>query len=119
MGLRRSFGFAFAGVAYLLRTQRNFRIEVTFGVLALAAGVWLRLDRSEWVALFIMIALVLVLEAVNTAIENAVTLASPDLHPSAKVAKDVAAAAVLVAAVASLAVGSLLFVPRLLAMLGV
>jgi len=113
VALLRSFGFAFAGLTHLLRTQRNFRIEVAIGLLTLVGGVWARLERWEWIVLSLTIALVLVLEAVNTALEHAVTLASPGIDPRAKAAKDVAAAAVLVAAVASIGVGVLLFGPRL------
>jgi len=113
VALLRSFGFAFAGLTHLLRTQRNFRIEVAVGLVTLVGGVWARLERWEWIVLSLTIALVLVLEAVNTALEHAVTLASPGIDPRAKAAKDVAAAAVLVAALASIGVGALLFGPRL------
>jgi diacylglycerol kinase (ATP) len=116
--LLRAFGYAFAGLAYLMRTQTNFRIEVAIAIVAVIAGFWSRFDRWEWIALVLTIAFVLGLEAINTAIEDAVTLASPRLDPRAKVAKDVAAAGVLVAAAASVGVGILLFGPRLTAMLG-
>ena len=86
--------------------------------LALIAAVVFRLERWEWIALVLTIALVLVLEAVNTALDDAVSLASPNLDPRAKAAKDVSAAAVLIAALASVAVGMVLFGPRLTAMLG-
>jgi diacylglycerol kinase (ATP) len=116
--LLRAFGFAFAGLAYLARTQTNFRIELAVAAIAVFAGLWARLERWEWIVLVLTVALVLGLEALNTAIEDAVTLASPRPDPRAKVAKDVAAAAVLVAALASVGVGILLFGPRLTAMLG-
>jgi len=112
-----SFSYALAGLGQLLRTQRNFRIEVAVGVGAAGAGVLLRLERWEWVVLVLTIALVLVLEALNTALEHAVTLASPNVDPRAKAAKDVAAAAVLIAALSSIAIGALLFLPRLTPML--
>ena len=115
MPLLRSFGFAFAGVGYLLRTQRNFRIEVVIGAGAIGAGMFARFAPWEWAVLVLTIAMVLILEAVNTAIENAVTLASPSFNPRARAAKDVSAAAVLIAALASVAVGVALFGPRLLA----
>ena len=86
---------------------------MAIGLLTLVGGVWARLERWEWIVLSLTIALVLVLEAVNTALEHAVTLASPGIDPRARAAKDVAAAAVLVAAVASIGVGVLLFGPRL------
>lgn len=115
--LLRSFRFAFAGLAHLWRTQRNFRIEAVIGLLAMLVGIWARLERWEWVALVLTIALVLVLEALNTTLEHAVTIASPNLDPRAKAAKDVSAAAVLVAAMAAVLVGVVLFGPRLTSLL--
>lgn len=114
MGLGRSFRYAFKGLEYLIRTQRNFRIEAVIGALAIAAGVVSRLEAWEWAALVLTVALVLILEAVNTAIENAVTLASPSFDRLARAAKDVSAAAVLVAAIASVAVGLIIFGPLML-----
>jgi len=111
--LVRSFRFALAGFRYLLTTQRNFRIELVIGVVALAAAVPSDFQHWEWAVLALTIALVLILEAVNTAIENAVTLASERFDPRARAAKDVSAAAVLIAAVASVAVGVALFGSRL------
>ena len=116
MPLLRSFGFAFAGLAYLLRTQRNFRIELGIGTFAVVGGVVARFAAWEWAVLFLTIAIVLVLEAVNTAIENAVTIASPGFDAKARAAKDVSAAAVLLAALASVAVGVVLFAPRFFAL---
>lgn len=113
VGLLRSFSYAIAGLGHLLRTQRNFRIELVVGALAVIAGIVAGLERWEWVALALSVALVPILEAVNTAIEEAVTLASPALDARAKAAKDVAAAAVLVAAAMSVIVGVLLFAPHL------
>jgi diacylglycerol kinase len=111
--LLRSFGYAFAGIAYLVRTQRNARIELVVGLAAVALGLWLGLAPLEWAVLAITIALVLALEWVNTSLELAVSLASPERHPSAKAAKDVAAACVLLGAITSVVVGLLLFAPRL------
>lgn len=109
----RSFRFALAGLAYLLRTQGNARIEVAIGLLAIAAGVLLGLSAPEWGVLVLTICLVLILEGINTAVELAVDLASPEMHPKAKAAKDLAAGTVLIAAVGSVVVGVLLFGPRL------
>jgi diacylglycerol kinase len=113
--LLRSFGYAFAGLGHLLRTQRNFRIELAIGLVALVAAAWWHVERWEWAVLVLTISLVLIIEAVNTAIENAVTLASPSVNPRAKAAKDVAAAAVLIAAFAAVAVGAIIFIPRIAA----
>ena len=111
----RSFGYAFEGVAYILRTQRNARIEIAIAIAAVVLAAWLGISTVEWAVLVLTIALVTTLEWVNTSLELAVTLASPEPHPSAKAAKDVAAACVLLGAFASLAVGVLLFGPRLVA----
>jgi diacylglycerol kinase len=111
--LLRSFGYAFEGVAYILRTQRNARIEAAIGLGAVVLGLWLGLRLLEWAVLAITIALVIALEWTNTSLELAVSLASPERHPSAKAAKDVAAACVLLGAVTSVVVGLLLFAPRL------
>jgi len=111
--LFRSFGFAFAGLGFLLRTQRNARIHVTVGVIACALGIWLRIGRVEWAVMVFTIALVLILEGLNTAVEAAIDLASPQIHPLAKAAKDLAAGMVLIAAIASVAVGLLILGPPL------
>ena len=113
--LLRSFGYAFAGVAYILRTQRNARIELGIGLAAVLLASWLGISSVEWAVLMVTIAFVVGLEWINTSLELAVSLASPERHPSAKAAKDVAAACVLLGAVASVLVGLLLFAPRLLA----
>src|SRR5687767_8563804 len=111
--LLRSFRFAFAGLGYLLRTQRNARIHVILGAIACALAAWLRVSRVEWAVLVFTIALVLILEGLNTAVEAAIDLASPEIHPLAKAAKDLAAGMVLVAAIASVAVGLLILAPPL------
>ena len=116
-GLLASFYFAFAGLAFLFKTQRNARIELAIGALACALGAWLRVSRAEWAVLVFTIALVLILEGLNTAVEAAIDLASPQVHPLAKAAKDLAAGMVLIAAIASVAVGLLILGPPLWAKL--
>lgn len=116
-GLVKSFYFAFVGIAYLFRTQRNARIELVIGIIACGVAYWLRLPRTDWALLLITIACVLILEGLNTAIEATVDLASPQLHPLAKTAKDVSAAMVLIAAIASVGVGLLILGPPLWARL--
>ena len=115
--LLRSFAYAFAGIGYIVRTQRNARIELAIGIAAVVLGVWLGLSSLEWAVLAITIALVLALEWINTALELAVSLASPERHPSAKAAKDVAAACVLLGAITSVVVGLLVLAPRLVSRL--
>jgi len=113
--LLRSFGYAFEGVAYILRTQRNARIEIAVGLAAVLLAAWLGISSVEWAVLVLTIVFVVGLEWINTSLELAVGLASPEQHPSAKAAKDVAAACVLLGAFASVVVGFLLFGSRLVA----
>jgi diacylglycerol kinase len=104
-GLIGSFRFAIAGVAYLFRTQRNAQIELAIGLVACGFAAWLRITRAEWGVLILTIASVIILEGINTALEAVVDLASPNVHPLAKTAKDIAAGMVLLAAIASVGVG--------------
>jgi diacylglycerol kinase len=109
----RSFFYAFEGLWALVRTQRNAKVHLLAVLVVVIAGVWLKLGQSEWLAVTIISALVLALEAVNTAVEAVVDLASPEYHLLAKRAKDVAAGAVLIAALAALVVAALIVFPRL------
>ena len=109
----QSLSFAFAGLRYAFRSQRNLRIHVMVSALVVIAGLALRINRLEWAVVAAMIALVIGLELLNTAIEALVDLASPSPHPLARVAKDTAAAATLVAALGSVVVGLIIFLPRL------
>lgn len=110
----RSFGYAFEGIYYTLRTQRNMRVHLGIGLLAAVLGLWLGLSLTEWAVLLVMMGLVYALEMINTVVESLVDLATDSFHPLAKVAKDVAAGAVLVAAIFAVGVGLLLFLPKLL-----
>jgi len=117
VSLLRSFGFALEGVSYLIRTQRSAQIEIVIGAVVIAVATWLGVSAIEWAVLAIAMALVLAFEALNTAIELAVTLASPERHPLAKAAKDVAAGMVLIAAIGSVIVGIIVLGPRLASIL--
>jgi diacylglycerol kinase (ATP) len=108
-----SFRHAFAGWWYVLRTQHNAWIHAVASVAILAVAVWVGLGPVEWAILILTIAVVWVAEFVNTAVEASVDLLSPDIHPLAKIAKDIAAAAVLIAALAAAVVGLLLMGPKL------
>ncbi len=111
--LLRSFRYAFAGLFFLFRTQGNARIELFIGLGAFTVAWWVGISRAEWGVLVLTSCCVIILEGLNTAIEAAVDLASPDVHPLAKSAKDVAAGMVLVAAIASVAVGLIILGPPL------
>ncbi len=108
-----SFKFAFAGWWFMLRTQRNAWVHAVISTVVFAVGLALGLGRLEWAILVLTIGLVWMAEFVNTALEAVVDLASPDLHPLAKVGKDVAAAAVLVGAATAVVVGLLILGPPL------
>jgi diacylglycerol kinase len=112
--LWRSFGYAFVGLAHMLRTQRNFRIHLAIAALVVSVGFYVDLTWVEWAIVTICIALVLIGEMMNTVVETIVDLASPEYHPLAKIAKDVAAAAVLLIAIVSVVVGLLVLGPHLL-----
>jgi len=112
-----SFQHAFSGLGYVLRTQRNSWIHSTATVCVIALGLWLGLSLIQWAILALTIGLVWTAEFVNTALEAVVDLASPDIHPLAKVGKDVGAAAVLAAAVTSVVVGLLILGPAVWAKL--
>jgi len=113
-----SFRYAFRGLAEMLSSQPNARIHLASATLAVFAGFFFRISSLEWVAIVLCIALVFALEAVNTALEYLTDLVSPDFHPLAGKAKDVAAAAVLVAAAGAAAVGLIIFLPKILGLLG-
>jgi diacylglycerol kinase (ATP) len=113
-----SFRYATAGVRLLFLRQRNARIQAIIGAGALGLGAFLRLSRLDWAMLVLTIALVLALEGVNTALEAVVDLATTEYHPLAKAAKDLAAGAVWLSALAAIAIAALLFGPPLLRLVG-
>ncbi len=115
--LRRSAGsfrYALAGLRYLFTTQPNARIHLVAAFAAVGLGWMLRLTAVELAILVLTIGFVLAAEAFNTAMEGIVDLMQPSHHRVAGLAKDLSAAAVLVAAGTSVVVGALLFVPRLM-----
>ena len=109
----RSLAYAAAGCAYMLRRQTNIRIILAATVVVIAVGLWLRIDAIEWALLVLAIGIVWLAEFINAALEAAVNLASEGFHPMAKVAKDVAAGAVLIAALAAAIIGLLILGPPL------
>jgi diacylglycerol kinase len=114
--LVRSFGYAIRGLGALVRAQPNFRAHAAIALVAIGLAAALRVSALELAILALTIALVLALEAFNTALEAVCDLVSPSYHPLVKLAKDTSAAGVLVAAVAAVVVGLAIFGPRLLAL---
>ncbi len=110
----RTFIHAARGILTLLATQWNARIHAACALIATGLGFWLGLDRIEWCLIVLAIGFVWVSEGLNTAIEFVVDKASPEVHPLAKQAKDVAAGAVLSAAFVAVVVGLLVLGPKLL-----
>lgn len=113
-----SFRYAFAGLFYVFRTQRNFRIHLSITLLASLLGIFLGLSFTEWAVFAATVTIVLAAEMTNTMIEALVDLVSPEYHPLAKVSKDVAAGIVLLTALGAIVVGLFLFGPKLLTAMG-
>ncbi len=107
------FGHAFRGLWYAIRTQRNVRVHVSFAVLAILLGIVLHISAVEFAMVFVAITGVFIAEMFNTVFELCIDLASPDYHPMAKIAKDVAAGAVLLSAMLAVVIGLLVFGPHL------
>jgi diacylglycerol kinase len=117
-GRIQSFRFAFRGLRTLFRETPNARIELVMALLAVALGFLLHISATEWLAICIVIGMVPACEAMNTAIERLSDYVSQhQKHPIIRKVKDVAAAGVLIAAIAALAVGILIFLPKLVALL--
>ena len=104
-----SFNYAFEGIIHVLRTQRNLRIHFLAAVLVFAGAIAVGVSRLQLIALLIAIAFVLVAEMLNTAIEGVIDVSTTSFDPNAKLAKDIAAGAVLIASATAVAVGFLVF----------
>jgi len=113
-----SLGYAVAGWLYMLRRQKNTRIQAVASIGVAALALWLQIDALRWAILILTITIVWMAEFLNAAVEAVVNLAAPEVHPMAKVAKDVASAAVLLGVVASILIGLLVLGPSFLAKLG-
>jgi diacylglycerol kinase (ATP) len=109
----QSFNYAFEGIIYVLRTQRNMRLHFGAAAGALLLGLVLGVSRNELLALILSISFVLIAEMLNTALEAAIDIATTSFDPLAKIAKDVAAGSVLIASVNAVAVAYLVFANRL------
>jgi len=107
--LIQSFNYAFEGIIHVLRTQRNMRIHFAVALIVLIAGLAVDVSRLELIALLLAIAFVLIAEMINTALEAAIDVATTSFDPMAKLAKDIAAGAVLIATVNAIAIGYLVF----------
>ena len=110
-----SFKYAWAGVCYAFVTQRNFRIHTVIGTLAVSLGLLLKIQAIEMAVIIMTCAMVMILELVNTALEAVVDLTvKQTYHELAKIAKDCAAGAVLISAIAAVMVAAFILLPNLL-----
>lgn len=112
----KSFKYAISGLAYILKAEPNARIHLLAGISVVGLGAFLDLERLEWLWIGLAIALVWILEAVNTAFEYLCDLVSPEHSESVKHAKDIAAGGVLIAAFFALFVAALVLFPKLSAL---
>lgn len=106
--------YALQGLLSALRSEWNMRFHAVAAVLVIPAGIWLHISIMEWLILCICIGLVISLELINTAIEQLCNMITQQIHPAIKNIKDISAAAVLVASIASAAAGTIIFLPKLL-----
>ena len=109
----RAFGFALRGVAEAVRGERHMRFHLAAAIVVAAVACWLRVDARDWLWLVAAIGGVWTAELLNTAVERVVDLASPEQHPLARAAKDVASGAVLVASIFSAVIGFIVLGPPL------
>jgi diacylglycerol kinase (ATP) len=110
----RSFRFAGVGIYNLFRYENNARIHLMACLLVIAAAVFFDISAVEWMVIIVQIALVWAAEAFNTSLEKLADLVSPDYHPTIKIVKDTAAAAVLILAISAVIVGAIIFIPKFL-----
>ncbi len=110
----RSFKYAFAGLKYALVRENNVRFHALASICAVVLSIFFHISTNEWGAIIIAIGMVWAAELFNTAIEKLCDLVWEARHPTIKIVKDVAAAAVLMAAFTALAVGILIFLPKLI-----
>lgn len=116
--LGRSFKAAFEGIESTYKREQNIKIHSVIAVIVLIGGLLFKISYIEWLVCLVLIGFVLMAEFFNTAIEYVVDLASPEIHPLAKAAKDTASAGVLMMAIISAVIGCVIFVPKIVDFIG-
>lgn len=109
----KSFKYAFNGLKIFFLNDHNGRVHLFAAIMAVGLSFYLKISALEWIAILSVISAVFVAEIINSSIEKLADVVSPDYHPKIKVVKDLAAAAVLVAAILAVAVGAIVFIPKL------
>lgn len=117
MRLINSFVFAFNGLKICFTSETNFKIHAALAAVAIGLGIGFSISNTEWGAIIFCIAFVTALEMINTAIEKLCDVAQKDFHPGIKKVKDIAAGAVLLAAVCSFVIAVIIFLPKIIALL--
>lgn len=107
------FSYALAGLAEVIKSERNFQIHIVAAVLVCMLGFIVELSKVEWMIILLVIGIVLVAETTNSAIEMLIDYLRPEIHSSAKVIKDMAAGAVLLSACLAFIIGCIVFIPKL------
>lgn len=108
------FTYAIQGITYVWKHERNFRLHILALFLVIAAGFILQVSALEWIFICLVSGLVLVTEMINSALELMIDYLKPDIHPSAKAIKDIAAGSVLISALLAIVVGSIIFIPKVI-----
>ena len=109
----KSFYYTFQGIISSLKQEKNMKVHIIIMIIVIICGIIFKISKIEWIICIILFALVISLELVNTSIEKTVDLITQEKNEIAKIAKDVAAGAVLVAAIAAAIIGLLIFVPKI------
>ena len=112
------FSFAFNGIKEVIKTEHNFRIHIITTFFIVLLGLFFNITAFEWISIWLVVSLVLILEMINSVIERIMDFLSPDHHPIVGQIKDITAGAVLVAAITSAIIGAIIFLPKIMNLLG-
>ena len=110
----KSFKHAYEGIIFGIKNERNLEIHILIMILVIMFGIILKISQIEWLICIILLGLVISLELMNTAIETVVDMITLEKNPKAKIAKDVAAGAVLVSAISAAIIGLIIFIPKII-----
>lgn len=116
--LFKSFKYAYEGLKYAFKYEQNILVHFLATILVIIAGIFFKISMTEWLVLTLIIGLVIATELINTSIEATIDLVTKEVHPLAKVAKDTAAAAVLIFGITALIIGFIIFVPKFIGLIG-
>ena len=110
----KSVGYAFKGMIILIRTEASIKIQLVIAIIVTIAGFYFNISKTEWIAQFIMIGMVMSIEGINTAIEYIADFIHPNHHPKIGLIKDVAAGAVFIASIVAVIIAGIIYLPKFL-----